>query len=513
MALNFRGHLLYDHKISIFVAGNGVFLLKTAFADGAYKLTIVSRYRYNYLQVEKNQDQPQHFIILKQLIRWTLLTIPVALTIGSVVALFLWLLTTAIHFRFAHYWLLYCLPLAGLLIHFVYKWMGKSAEKGNNLIIEEIHQAGGGVPKRMAPIILLTTIITHLFGGSAGREGTAVQIGGSIAAMFGRWFKLTDADMRVLLTAGVAAGFGAVFGTPLTGAVFAIEVITIGRLQYDAILPALMASVIADITVAAWGIHHTAYHIDAFISSNTWLPGLPVDILLLTKVIVAGACFGLASYVFATMVQQVKFVFSKIFKANWLIPVAGGIIIILLTIILGKPDYLSLGVDAEYPGAVTIPSAFQVGGAHTWSWLWKSIYTSVTLGTGFKGGEVTPFFYIGATLGNTLSALLNSPAGLFVALGFIAVFAGATNTPLACTFMGIELFGGEHALLFGIACFTAYFFSGHTGIYGSQKIAIPKIFGSGLPNDITLNEASKPKGYFYRKLQRYHVGRQTSKAN
>jgi len=463
--------------------------------------------------VEKTQDQPQHFLILKQLIRWTLLTIPVALTIGSVVALFLWLLTAAIHFRFAHYWLLYCLPLAGIFIHFIYKWMGKSAEKGNNLIIEEIHQAGGGVPKRMAPIILLTTIITHLFGGSAGREGTAVQIGGSIAAMFGRWFKLTDADMRVLLTAGVAAGFGAVFGTPLTGAVFAIEVITIGRLQYDAVLPALMASVIADITVAVWGVHHTAYHIAPFISTSTLIPDLPVDILLLMKVIIAGACFGLASFVFATMVQQVKAIFSKIFEATWLIPVTGGAVIILLTFVLGRPDYLSLGVDAEYPGAVTIPSAFHIGGADTWSWLWKSIYTSITLGTGFKGGEVTPLFYIGATLGNTLAALLNSPTGLFAALGFIAVFAGATNTPLACTFMGIELFGGEHVLLFGIACFTAYFFSGHTGIYGSQKIAVPKIFGSSLPNNLSLSEAGKRKGYFYKKLQRYRPGRQSGTPN
>ncbi|MGN6177957.1 MAG: chloride channel protein, partial [Mucilaginibacter sp.] len=205
--------------------------------------------------------QSQRFAILKYIIRWTLLVIPVGVVGGSMVALFLWLLTTAIHFRFAHTWLLYLLPVAGVLIHLIYKWVGKSSEKGNNLIIDEIHEPGAGVPKRMGPIILVTTVITHLFGGSAGREGTAVQIGGSIAAMFGDWFKLDNRDMRMLLTAGVGAGFGAVFGTPITGAIFAVEVLTIGRIKYDAFLPALIASIVGDITVGAWGIHHTAYHI------------------------------------------------------------------------------------------------------------------------------------------------------------------------------------------------------------------------------------------------------------
>src|SRR6187402_3145981 len=147
------------------------------------------------------------------------------------VALFLWLLTLSVHFRFAHSWLLYLLPLAGILIHFIYKWAGSSSEKGNNLIIDEIHQPGGGVPKRLAPIILVTTIITHLFGGSAGREGTAVQIGGSMAGLFGKICKLPAKDISILLMAGIAAGFGAVFGTPVTGAIFALEVLVAGRIR------------------------------------------------------------------------------------------------------------------------------------------------------------------------------------------------------------------------------------------------------------------------------------------
>jgi len=429
----------------------------------------------------------------KDLLRIILVIIPVAIFIGSMIALFLWLLNLAIHFRFNHKWLLYLLPLAGLLIHIIYQSGGKSSENGNNLLIDEIHQPGGGVPKRMAPIILLTTIITHLFGGSAGREGTAVQIGGSIAAMFGKWFKLDAAQMKILLIAGVAAGFGAVFGTPLTGAIFAIEVLTIASMEYKAFFPALIASIIADVTVTAWGVHHTAYHIALIAKIPYFLSAyLPFDMLLIGKVILAAVIFGLVSYLFAVAVHQIKSVFLKLFKTTWLIPVLGGLIIIAITYLLGKPDYLSLGVDAEYPGTVTIPSAFQPGGADTWSWLWKTIYTTITLGTGFKGGEVTPLFYIGATLGNTLAGLLNTPVSLFAALGFIAVFAGATNTPIACTFMGIELFGSEHALLFAIACFTAYLCSGHTAIYSSQR----KMHGE---------TTKRPGRYLHLKLYKYKV--------
>ncbi|MBD1387133.1 voltage-gated chloride channel family protein [Mucilaginibacter rigui] len=413
--------------------------------------------------------------LLSYLIRWTLISIPVAIAIGSVVALFLWLLNWAIHFRFAHTWLLYLLPAAGVIIHLLYKWYGQSAERGNNLIIDEIHEPGAGVPKRMAPLILVTTVITHLFGGSAGREGTAVQIGGSLANLFGSWFRLNEADKKVVLTAGVAAGFGAVFGTPLTGAIFALEVIAIGRIQYNALLPCLIAGLVADVTVSAWGVHHTPYHIGVVNTGQQFYGhNIPVSVWLLGKVVVASAFFGLASYAFAKAVHLVKNLSLKWIKVNWLIPVCGGIVIILLTYILGKPDYLSLGVDAEYPGAITIVSAFQHGGAHLFSWFWKLVYTSVTLGTGFKGGEVTPLFYIGATLGNTLAELMNAPISLFAALGFIAVFAGATNTPLACTLMGIELFGGEYAIFFAVACFTAYFFSGEGGIYSAQRIAEPK---------------------------------------
>jgi H+/Cl- antiporter ClcA len=451
-----------------------------------------------------------YFLIFNHLIRWTLLTIPVAIAIGAVVALFLWLLSWAIHFRFAHTWLLYLLPVAGIVIHFVYKLYGKSSEKGNNLIMDEIHEPGGGVPKRMAPLVLGATVFTHLFGGSAGREGTAVQIGGSIADFFGRLFGLNEQDSRTVLMAGVAAGFGAVFGTPLAGTIFAVEVLAVGRLQYDAIIPCLIASIFADQTVAMIGIHHTAYHIDSFTTQPSFgLSFIHFDYLLLVKIIAASVLFGLTSYLFAEMAHGVKNASQRLIKTKWLIPVIGGCIIIGLTLLLGRQDYLSLGVDAQFADSVIIPSAFHQGGADTWSWLWKTVYTTITLGTGFKGGEVTPLFYIGATLGNTLSQLLNAPVGLFAALGFIAVFAGATNTPLACTFMGIELFGGEYALYFAIACFTAYFFSGHSGIYTSQRIAIPKIFDPHYSHETSIAESVKRR----RRMMNNRLSRYREKLN
>ncbi len=408
-------------------------------------------------------------------IRRILLVFPVAVVIGSVVALFLTMLNRAINFRFQHTWLLYLLPLAGVGIHLLYQAAGKSAEKGNNLIMDEIHQPGGGVPRRMGPVVFIATVATHLFGGSAGREGTAVQIGGSMAALFGKYFKLNKPDMVMMLTAGMAAGFAAVFGTPLTGAVFAMEVLYIGRIQYNAVLPCLAAAIIGDYTVSVWGVHHTAYHINALANTPYFLSAyLPFDVLLLLKVIVASVAYGGVSGLFAKLTHWIKNSFLKIFTSRWLIPVAGGAGIILLTLLIGKPDYLSLGVTPEYPNAVTIASAFHGGGADTWSWLWKTVYTALTLGSGFKGGEVTPLFYIGATLGNTLSVLFNAPVSLFAGLGFIAVFAGATNTPVACTLMGVELFGGEHVLLYAIACFVAYYCSGSTGIYSAQRIAAAK---------------------------------------
>ncbi|MBX3256245.1 MAG: voltage-gated chloride channel family protein [Chitinophagaceae bacterium] len=435
----------------------------------------------------------EHFFIVSYLFKWTCLAIPVALTVGSLVALFLWLLEKAIDTRFSNPWLLFLLPLAGILIYFLYKLSGKNAEGGNNLIMDEIHSPGGGVPFRMAPLVLLTTVITHLFGGSAGREGTAVQIGGSLAQFFAKKLKLSKEDIKTLLMTGIAAGFGAVFGTPITGAIFALEVLALGRIKHDALMPCFIASVLADIVCSAWGIHHTRYHINFRESGAVFLSYFHFDFLLLFKAIIAGVAFGLAGYMFAELSHTIKNYSNRWIKIKWLIPATGGLVIIAFTYVLGTQDYLSLGVSNPDPKAVSILSCFNEGGATYFSWLWKLLFTAITLGTGFKGGEVTPLFFIGAALGNAIATLTGAPVDLMAGLGFIAVFAGATNTPIACTIMGVELFGADNALYYAVACFTAYYFSGHSGIYHAQRIGVSKVNKLDHHTNETLHEVRQKR--------------------
>jgi H+/Cl- antiporter ClcA len=411
--------------------------------------------------------------IANYLLKWTFLVSPMAIAVGSIVALFLWLLDKVTALRWQNGWLLYLLPLAGVLIYFLYQQIGKKTEAGNNLIIDEIHEPDGGVPARIAPLVLATTLLTHLFGGSAGREGTAVQMGGGIASFFGRTLKLNQQDLRVLLMAGIAAGFAAVFGTPVTGTIFAMEVIAIGSIKYDALLPCLIASLVANFTCNSWGIQHTAYAIHFTHAASDGFFG--IDYLLIGKTIVAGIAFGLTANFFGEMQHGIKNWTNRLIKIKWLIPALGAAIIIGLTFLLGTRDYLGLGVNSENQNGISIVNAFHVNGVEKWSWFWKLLFTAITLGTGFKGGEVTPLFFIGAALGNTLAWASGAPVDLFAALGFIAVFAGATNTPIACTIMGVELFGGEHILYYAIACFMAYYFSGHSGIYSAQRIHSSKI--------------------------------------
>jgi H+/Cl- antiporter ClcA len=403
------------------------------------------------------------------LLRLFTFIVPLAIVVGLMVAFFLWLLDVVTRLRWQHEWLIWLLPFAGVLIVWLYKTFGKNTDKGNNLIIDEIHKPNGGIPFIMMPLVLLTTIITHLFGGSAGREGTAVQMGGSTAALFSKWLKLNNIDKRVLLLCGMSAGFGAVFGTPVAGAVFAIEVIAIGSIKYDAILPCLLAGIVADITCAACGIHHTHYSIASIENLSTQIG----DFFLLIKVALAGCIFGLTAALFANTTHFIKQKSSLYIKQPLLIPIVGGALVIGISYALGTFDYMGLGVTNPNDG-VSIVSAFNNGGVTNFSWLWKLLLTAITLGMGFKGGEVTPLFFIGAALGNVLASCSGSPVDLFAGLGFIAVFAGATNTPLACTIMGVELFGGENVLYFAIACFAAYYCSGHKGIYSSQRVAVRK---------------------------------------
>ncbi|WP_237478616.1 DUF190 domain-containing protein [Lichenibacterium dinghuense] len=428
-------------------------------------------------------------------VKWIGLTVPMAATVGSFCAAFLWLLDLATETRFEHPALLYGLPLAGAAIGATYAWVGRPAEGGNNLILDRIHEPGGGVPLRMAPLIVAATLITHLFGGSAGREGTAVQLGGTIASGFGQRLGLTPADFRILLTTGIAAGFGAVFGTPVAGAVFALEVLAVGRVEYEALVPCVLAALIGDWTCQSWGITHVAYHIAFSEVAGPHGGSVASHVALLVKVALAGVAFGLAGLAFSEASHSFGSTFKRLCPVAWLRPVIGGLLVIGLTHAIGTREYLGLGVTSPNPGDASIV-AFFGGRVFPWAWAWKILFTVVTLGSGFKGGEVTPLFFIGAALGNALSALLDAPVDLFAGLGFVAIFAGASNTPIACTIMGIELFGASNAPYVAVACFVAYLCSGHSGIYLAQRLAVPKSGAGFIPPDIALRhvrELSPPR--------------------
>ncbi|NJR41391.1 MAG: voltage-gated chloride channel protein [Akkermansiaceae bacterium] len=395
---------------------------------------------------------------------WFAILVPMAMVIGSACAFFLWSLDALTRVRFSYPRLVFLLPLAGVCIAFIYQKYGKSVSGGNLLLIQEVNHPRAGVPRRMAPLILLSALITHLFGGSAGRGGTALQIGGSIAASFSRFFKLHPDQVRILLMAGVAAGFSSVFSTPVTGAIFALEVLVIGRIPYGAVLPCLIASILADLTCGAWGAHREEYQIADLANSifpSFWLIG---------KVVLAAIVFGLASRLFVSFYQALSHLFVKHISHAMLRPFIGGSMVIGLFFIVGNGDYLGLGILPGRPGAVTLPALFTSSEIPATAWLWKLVFTVVTLSSGFKGGEIAPLFFIGAALGNFLAVSLGAPIDLFAGLGLVAIFSGASKAPITSTFLGMELFGISHGICIAVACIIAYQCSGKKGIYSLQSV-------------------------------------------
>jgi H+/Cl- antiporter ClcA len=423
----------------------------------------------------------------RYLFKWTLLASLVGIGGGTASAIFLHSLAYATDVRVAHPWLLYFLPVGGVAIALLYHWWGKDCERGNNLILEEIHNPRAGVSGRMAPLILLSTVATHLFGGSAGREGTAVQMGGSLAGWLARKIGLDRFHTRLMLMAGISAGVGSIFGTPLAGMIFGLEVLAVGRLRYDALIPCLVASVVGNWTCVAWGVQRTDYRI-------LMVSAPDVDALLVAKVLLASLAFALTSVFFAETTHLLRWLANRWIAWAPARPFVGGVIVILLVWILRTDEYLGLGLPS-------ILESFTREGVPTWAFLWKVLFTAVTLGAGFKGGEVTPLFFIGAALGSTLGTLLGVPHDFMAALGFVAVFAGAANTPLACSVMGLELFGVQHGVFLGIACCSAYIWTGHRGIYLSQLIATPKTDDHHLADETSLSE-------FREKQPRHEAARQ-----
>ena len=417
----------------------------------------------------KSAKRPEQIDLLLYMGKWLFLASAVAALSGSASAFFLLALDWATATRLAHRWLIWLLPMAGFVVGWLYLHFGQQVEAGNNLLIDEIHDPKKLIPLRMVPLVLGGTVVSHLFGASVGREGTAVQMGGALADQFTHLFKLTHEDRRIILMSGISAGFASVFGTPLAGAIFGLEVLAIGRLRYDAILPCMVAAIVADQVGLLWGVHHTHYAI-AFVP--------PVTVWPLLVMVIAGALFGLTGKLFADFTHSLSGWMKKRITYGPLRPFLGGIVVAAAAWFLGADRYIGLGIP-------TIVEAFQQPLA-PYDFAAKMAFTITSLGSGFKGGEVTPLFYIGATLGNALAPILNMPVPLLAGIGFVAVFAGAANTPLASTLMAMELFGAEVGVYAAIACVVSYLFSGHTGIYRSQRVGHAKRHDA--PEGIKLSE-------------------------
>ena len=397
---------------------------------------------------------------MKFLSRWArsiVLSAASGVLAGLAASVFLYLLAGATDIRDQNPVIIWLLPLGGLAIGWVYESYGRDVAGGNNLILEEIHNPKNTLPIYMAPLILIGTVVTHLFGGSAGREGTAVQMGASLSDQLAKHLKVSPEERKMLLLCGAGAGFGAAIGTPLAGAIFGMEVIQIGRLSFLAPAECLIASFVAYLTTIAVHAPHTHYPI--FVVPN-------FDFKILLYVAMAGVAFGLAARFFSLLTHAIEHVHARLFKYPPLKPFVAGLLLVFLYRLEGSYRYVGLGLPIIQDSIRHM--------SHFADPIWKIFFTALTVGSGFKGGEFIPLVFIGATLGSALAAVLPLSYQLLGSVGFAAVFGAASNTPWACAVMACEIFGWSLAPYAFAGCFVAYYISGHAGIYKTQPITHPK---------------------------------------
>jgi H+/Cl- antiporter ClcA len=401
--------------------------------------------------------------------QWLVLGALVGVVCGVASAIFLLLLEVVTNVRTRDERFVYALPLAGLFIGLVYERFGERIKAGNNLIIDTIHDEGPEVPLRMAPMVLLGTVAAHLFGASVGREGTAVQMGASLTDWISHRLRVGPGLRLQLLAAGVAGGFGSVFGTPIAGAVFGLEFIVLGRLKYDALVPALVAAVVGDLVTRRLGVTHSVYPV---------VPHVELTALLTSKWVVFAVAVALVTVVFIELVHFLKKQGEQRVPRLSVRMFLGGLVLVALWKLVGTSDYLGLGVP-------TILRAFEDPALPLTVFALKLVFTAVALGAGFPGGEVTPLFFVGAALGAALAHLLGIPVVLGAGVGLAAVFAAASNAPLALSIMAVELLGVGVFPHVVIVAVLAYVLTGHRGIYSSQRLVALKSGHRAAPGSLS----------------------------
>ncbi len=395
---------------------------------------------------------------IKVFVKWILISLIVGATGGVVGSVFHISIDYVTELRGIYTWLLFLLPLGGIVIAAIYRICRRYGHIDTNRVLNAVKR-DEKVPLVMAPLIFISTIITHLLGGSAGREGAALQLGGSIGYNLGRVFRLDKKDMHEIVMSGMSAVFAALFGTPLTAAFFAIEVVTVGTLHYAAIVPCLLSAICAFKIAGAFGLHPVRFEgvfVEAFTAQA------------FAKVIVLACLCAIVSILFCSAIHRCEKGMKKLLPNIYLRALVGGTVIVAATWLLGTYDYNGAGMDV-----ITL-AVF--GEAKPEAFIIKLVFTAITISSGFKGGEIIPAFFVGSTFGCVAGALLGLDAGFSAAIGFVAVFCGVVNCPVASTILALEVFGGEGILFFALACGVSYMMSGKSGLYKSQKILYSKLY-------------------------------------